>query len=56
MRENNGKSTVGTNEFADFEKFGLEHPDRTKTMLAMKPANHLGVRITLETTALRVTL
>ena len=34
MRENNGKNTVGPNEFTDFEKFEVEHPENTKTVLA----------------------
>ena len=37
MRENNGKHTVGPNEFTDFEQFALEHIDRIKTILATKP-------------------
>ena len=51
MRENNGKNTAGTNEFADFKKFGLEHPDRIKTMLATNWTNHPGDNITLRLTS-----
>ena len=48
------KNTEKSNEFTDFENFKVEEVARPKMMLAMKPANHLRIRITLETTALRV--
>ena len=48
MRENYGKNTVGSNEFTDFEQFGLERPDRTKTIFATNWANHPGDGITLQ--------
>ena len=48
MRENNGKNTAGPNEFTDFEQFGLEHTDSTKTILATNWANHPGDGITLQ--------
>ena len=48
MRENFGKNTAGPNEFTDFEKFGLEHPDSPKTMFAMNWPNHPGDGITLQ--------
>ena len=48
------KNTEKPNEFTDSENFSLEVAPRLKTMFAMKPANHLGVGITLETIALRV--
>ena len=47
MRKNNWKNTAGPNEFTDFEKIGLEYPDRIKTMLAMNWTNHPGDGITL---------
>ena len=46
MRENNWKITAGPNEFTDFEQFGLEHPDRTKTIVVTNWANHPGDGIT----------
>ena len=48
MRENNGKNTAGPNEFTDFEQFGFEHPDRTKTIVATNWANHPGDGMTLQ--------
>ena len=48
MRENNGKNTVGPNEFTDFEQFGLEHHDSPKTIVATNWANHPGDGITLQ--------
>ena len=50
-----GKITENSNEFADFEDFEVEKVARIKTRDAMQAANHPGVGITLETTALRVT-
>ena len=50
-----GKITESSNEFTDFENFEVEDVARPKTISVMQPANHLGVGITLETTALRVT-
>ena len=47
MRENYKKNTVGPNEFTDFEKFPVEHPDRIKTILATNWRNHPGDGITL---------
>ena len=38
----NAKNSAGPNEFIDFEQFGLEHPDRTKTIFATNWANHPG--------------
>ena len=48
MGENNKKNTVGPNEFTDFEQFGIEHPDRIKTMLAINWPNHPGDGVTLQ--------
>ena len=48
MRENYKKNTVGPNEFTDFEQLGLEHVDRTKTILATNWPNHPGNGITLQ--------
>ena len=48
VRENNGKNTVGQNEFTAFEQFGLEHPDSPKTMFAMNWPNYPGDGITLQ--------
>ena len=45
------KNPERSNEFTDFQNFKVEEVTRQKTMLAMKPANYLGIRITLETTA-----
>ena len=50
-----GKITESSNEFTDFENFEFKGVARPKTMSAMQAANHPGVGITLETTALRVT-
>ena len=47
MWENNGKNTAGPNEFTDFEKFEVEHPETTKTILATNSPNHPGDGITL---------
>ena len=47
MREKHGKNTVGQNEFTDFEKIELEHPENTKTILATTSANHPGEGVTL---------
>ena len=47
MRENNGKNTAGPNECADFDQFGLEHADPSKTILATNSPNHPGDGITL---------
>ena len=47
IRENNGKNTAGPNEFTDFEQFGLEHGDRTKTIVATNWPVHPGDGITL---------
>ena len=49
------KNTPGRNEFTDFEQFGVEHPPRIKSILAIHSANYPGNGITLRTTALRVT-
>ena len=49
-----GKITENSNELTDFENFQVEEVARPKTISVMQPANHLGVGITLETTALRV--
>jgi len=38
---------AGTNEFTDFEQFRLEHPGRTKTIVATNSANHPGDGTTL---------
>ena len=46
MRENNGKLTAGPNELTEFELFGLQHPDRIKTIIATNWANHPGDGIT----------
>ena len=51
MRENYGKNTVGPNEFTDFEKFEVEHPENTKTILATNSPNHPGDGITLRLTS-----
>ena len=48
MRENNEKNTVGPNEFTEFEQFGFEHPDFTKTIVATNWADHPGAGITLK--------
>ena len=50
-----GKNTESSNEFTDFENFEVEEVARIKTRDALQAANHPGVGITLETTALRVT-
>ena len=50
-----GKITDSSNDFTDFENFGVEGVARRKTISATQAVNHLGVGITLETTALRVT-
>ena len=50
-----GKITESSNEFTDFENFEVEEVARPKTRDATQAANHPGVGITLETTALRVT-
>ena len=47
MPENNGKNTAGPNEFTDFEKFEVEHPENTKTRFTMNWPNHPGAGITL---------
>merc|ERR1712115_486594 len=47
MRKNNKRNTVGPNEFTDFEKFEVEHPENTKTILATNSPNHPGDGITL---------
>ena len=49
-----GKITENSNEFANFGNFEVEGVARPKTISAMQAVNHLGVGITLETTALRV--
>ena len=41
------KNIVGPNEFTDFEKFEVEHPENIKTMFARNSANHPGDGITL---------
>ena len=48
MQENNGKNTAGPNEFTDFEQFGLEHTDRTKTIVATNWSNPPGDGIPLQ--------
>ena len=50
-----GKITESSNEFTDFENFKVQEVTRSKTISAIQAVNHLGVGITLETTALRVT-
>ena len=47
MRENFGKNTVGPNEFTDFEKFRVEHPDPPKTIIDTNWSVHPGDGITL---------
>ena len=49
------KTMESANEFTDFDDFELEGVARTKTIRATQAANHPGVGIILETTALRVT-
>ena len=46
-RENQRKNTAGPNEFTDFEKNEIEHPKRTKTILATTWAEHPASGITL---------
>ena len=53
-RENFRKNTARPNEFTDFEKIEVEHPNRPKTIVATIWANHPGTGITLRLTALRV--
>jgi len=53
--KNHRKNTDCSNEFTDFEQFDVEGAARIKTMLAMVTVDSPRVRITLETTALRVT-
>ena len=50
-----GKNTERSNEFTHFENVDFERVARIKTIFATQAANHPGVGITLETTALRVT-
>ena len=50
-----GKITESSNELTDFENFEVEGVARPKTISATQAVNHIGVGITLETTALRVT-
>ena len=47
MRKNNERNKVGPNEFTDFEKFDVEHPKITKTILTTNSPNHPGDGITL---------
>ena len=37
MQKKHGKNTVGRNEFTDFEKFEVEHPNFIKTIAAHRP-------------------
>ena len=39
------KNTPGRNEFIDFKQFGVEHPPRIKSILAMHSDNHPGLHI-----------
>ena len=48
-----GKITESSNEFTDFENFEVEEVPRGKTRNAIQAANHHGVGITPETTALQ---
>ena len=48
-----GKNTEKPNEFTDSQNFAELWVAPPKTIFAMKPLNHLGVDITLETIALR---
>ena len=41
------KNIPGRNEFTDFEQFGVEHPPRIKSILAIHSANYPGNGITL---------
>ena len=50
-----GKITESSNELTDLDNFKVEGVARPKTIHAAQAANHPGVGITLETTALRVT-
>ena len=47
MKENNAKNAFGPNEFTDFEKFNLEHPENPKMIFATNWLNHPGDGITL---------
>ena len=47
MPENNGKNTVALNQFTDFEKFDVEHPDKPKTIFGTNLPNHPGDGMTL---------
>ena len=51
---NHEKNTDMPNEFTDSENFSPNGVARMISMFATKTAKHLGVGITLETTALRV--
>ena len=42
------KNTVGPNEFTDFEKFDVEHPENIKTIFGTNWPNHPGDGITLQ--------
>ena len=54
MTEKYVQITVGPNEFTDFDKFELEHPENIKPIFATNAVNHPGTGITLRTAALRV--
>ena len=47
MQENKLKNAVGPNEFTDFEKFEVKHPNEPKTMFGTNWLNHPGSGITL---------